>query len=123
VLSVLHAGLSSGETGSGFDRISSAFHSACPALTRAVREELHVLGRVIVTEMTPTPSPSPHAVLGFLEAAYLAPLARELTAALEREAEAAVLKEENTTLSGRIRRYSGRSRATVGGLVLLLLLL
>ena len=104
-MSLLHAGLSSSPAGdTGFDRVSSAFGAARPALMAAVSEELQVLGGV--TE-------SLHSVLAFLGAAYLAPLARELAAMLEREAETA--GKENTTLSGRILLYSAKSRATVGG--------
>ncbi|XP_056448397.1 uncharacterized protein KIAA0825 homolog [Gadus chalcogrammus] len=105
VLSFLHAALGScpaGET--GFDRVSSALHAARPALVTAVSEELQVLGGVTETL---------HAVLAFVAAAYLSPLARELASVMEREAETAV--KENTTLSGRILRYSAKSKATVGG--------
>ncbi|CAL8346834.1 unnamed protein product [Lota lota] len=103
VLSVLRAGLSScpaGET--GFDRVSSAFSAARPALIQAVSEELQALGRITETL---------HTVMAFLDAAYLAPLARELASMMASESETAV--KHNTTLSGRILRYSAKSRATV----------
>ncbi|KAJ3603758.1 hypothetical protein NHX12_028499 [Muraenolepis orangiensis] len=105
VLSVLRAGPSgpcpaAGVT--GFDRVSSAVRRARPTLLRAAREELHALGGM--TE-------SWRAAAGFLGAAYLTPLARELTSMMEKECEAAL--KDNATLSGRIRRYSAKSRATV----------
>ncbi|CAL8248755.1 unnamed protein product [Merluccius merluccius] len=108
VLSVLRADQSlyaAGDT--GFDRVASAFRAARPALIQAVREELHVLGRVTETH---------HAVVGFLDAAYLAPLARQLASMMEKESERAL--KDNTALRGRIRRYSAKSRATVAPLEL-----
>ncbi|XP_071783596.2 uncharacterized protein KIAA0825 homolog [Centroberyx gerrardi] len=107
VLALLHSALSSGPGGeTGFDRLAVGFRSVAPALTQALREELHVLSRLA----------EPHAILGFLNAAYLSTVARELASMMERECETAL--KDNTSLSGKIGKYSARSRATVAPLEL-----
>ncbi|XP_060927572.1 uncharacterized protein KIAA0825 homolog [Limanda limanda] len=100
---ILHSTLSSSPGGEthGFDRLALGFHSAIPALTQALTEELQVLSRL--TE--------PHTVLGFLNAAYFGTVARELASLVERECEMAL--RDNSTISGKIKKYSARSRATV----------
>uniref|UniRef100_A0A667Y3Q1 KIAA0825 n=1 Tax=Myripristis murdjan TaxID=586833 RepID=A0A667Y3Q1_9TELE len=102
VLALLHSALSSslgGET--GFDRLASGFRSVAPALTQALREELHVVSRLV----------EPPAVLGFFNAAYLSTVARELASMMEKECETAL--KDNTTFCGKLRKYSAKSRATV----------
>ncbi|XP_026200084.1 uncharacterized protein KIAA0825 homolog isoform X2 [Anabas testudineus] len=102
VLVIMHSALScspGGET--GFDRLALGFRSVVPALFQALREELYVLSRLA----------EPHTVLGFLNAAYLSTVARELTSLVEGECETAL--RGNTTLSSKIKKYSARSRATV----------
>lgn len=89
-----------GET--GFDRLAVGFRSVVPALTQALSDELNVLTRV--TE--------PHAILGFLNAAYLSTVARELASLMERECETAL--RDNTTLGSKIRKYSAKSSSAVG---------
>lgn len=89
-----------GET--GFDRLAMGFRSVVPALSQAITEELHVLTRLA----------EPHTILGFLNGAYFSTVARELTSLVERECETAL--RDNTTLSSKIKKYSARSRATVG---------
>lgn len=89
-----------GET--GFDRLAIGFRSVVPALTQALTEELHVLSRL--AEL--------HTILGFLNVAYLSTVARELASLMERECETAL--RDNTTLTNKIKKYSARSRATVG---------
>ncbi|XP_038560256.1 uncharacterized protein KIAA0825 homolog [Micropterus salmoides] len=102
VLDLLLAALSSSPIGeTGFDRLATGFRSVVPALTQALTEELHVLSRL--TE--------PQTILGFLNAAYLSTVARELASLMERECETAL--RDNTTLSSKIKKYSARSRATV----------
>lgn len=91
---------SGGET--GFDRLAVGFRSVVPALTQALSDELNVLTRV--TE--------PHTILGFLNAAYLSTVARDLASLMERECETAL--RDNTTLGSKIRKYSARSSSTVG---------
>nr|XP_019949157.1 PREDICTED: uncharacterized protein KIAA0825 homolog [Paralichthys olivaceus] len=100
---ILHSTLSSSPGGEthGFDRLALGFHSAVPALTQALTEELQVLSRL--TE--------PHTILGFLNAAYFGTVARELASLVERECEMAL--RDNTTISSKIKKYSARSRATV----------
>uniref|UniRef100_UPI0037E8A58D uncharacterized protein KIAA0825 homolog n=1 Tax=Semicossyphus pulcher TaxID=241346 RepID=UPI0037E8A58D len=85
----------------GFDRLAAGFRSVVPALTQALTEELHVLSRLA----------EPHTILGFINAAYLSTVARELASMMERECETAL--RDNTTLSSKIKKYSARSRATV----------
>ncbi len=102
VLDLLSALSSSPGGETGFDRLAVGFRSVVPALTQALTEELHVLSRL--TE--------PHTILGFLNAAYLSTVARELASMMERECETAL--RDNTTLSSKIKKYSARSRATVG---------
>lgn len=100
---LLLSALSSSPGGeSGFDGLARGFRHAVPALTRALTEELRVLSRLA----------EPQTVLGFLNMAYLDTVARELASLMERECEAAL--RDNTTLSGKIKKYSARSRATVG---------
>ncbi|XP_070760941.1 uncharacterized protein KIAA0825 homolog [Enoplosus armatus] len=102
VLDLLLSALSSSPGGeTGFDRLAIGFHSVVPALTQALTEELHVLSRLA----------EPHTILGFLNAAYLGTVARELASLMERECETAL--RDNTTLSSKIKKYSARSRATV----------
>ncbi|XP_041644003.1 uncharacterized protein KIAA0825 homolog [Cheilinus undulatus] len=102
VLVLLLSALSSGPGGeTGFDRLAVGFCSAIPALTQALTEELHVLSRLA----------EPHTILGFINAAYLSTVARELTSLMERECEIAL--RDNTTFSSKIKKYSARSRATV----------
>ncbi|XP_056275657.1 uncharacterized protein KIAA0825 homolog isoform X2 [Pseudoliparis swirei] len=99
---LLLSALSSSPGGeSGFDGLARGFRHAVPALTRALTEELRVLSRLA----------EPQTVLGFLNMAYLDTVARELASLMERECEAAL--RDNTTLSGKIKKYSARSRATV----------
>lgn len=103
VLFMMHSALSSSPGGeTGFDRLALGFDSVVPALFQALRDELDVLTRLA----------EPYTVLGFLNAAYLSTVARELTSLLERECETAL--RDNTTLSSKIKKYSARSRATVG---------
>ncbi|XP_074494372.1 uncharacterized protein KIAA0825 homolog isoform X2 [Sebastes fasciatus] len=102
VLALLLSALSSSPGGeTGFDRLAIGFRSVVPALTGALTEELHVLSRLA----------EPHTILGFLNAAYLSTVARELASLMERECETAL--RDNTTLSSKIKKYSARSRATV----------
>ncbi|XP_051279687.1 uncharacterized protein KIAA0825 homolog isoform X1 [Dicentrarchus labrax] len=107
VLDLLFSALSSSPGGeTGFDRLAVGFRSVVPALTQALTEELHVLSRLA----------EPHAILGFLNAAYLSTVARELASMMERESETAL--RDNTTLSSKLKKYSARSRATVAPLEL-----
>lgn len=103
VLVLLHSAMSSSPgSETGFDRLTMGFRSVVPALTQALTEDLHVLPRLA----------EPHTILGFLNAAYLSTVARELASLVERESETAL--RDNTTLSSKIKKYSARSRATVG---------
>lgn len=100
---LMHSALScsaGGET--GFDRLALGFRSVVPALSQSITEELHVLTRLA----------EPNTVLGFLNAAYLSTVARELTSVVARECETAL--RDNTTISSKIKKYSARSRAAVG---------
>uniref|UniRef100_A0A671Y1N2 KIAA0825 n=1 Tax=Sparus aurata TaxID=8175 RepID=A0A671Y1N2_SPAAU len=102
VLDLLLSALSSNPGGeTGFDRLATGFHSAVPALTQALTDELHVLSRLA----------EPHTILGFLNTAYLSTITYELASQMERECETAL--RDNTTLSSKIKKYSARSRATV----------
>ncbi|XP_036953072.1 uncharacterized protein KIAA0825 homolog isoform X5 [Acanthopagrus latus] len=102
VLDLLLSALSSSPGGeTGFDRLATGFHSAVPALTQALTDELHVLSRLA----------EPHTILGFLNTAYLSTVTHELASQMERECETAL--RDNTTLSSKIKKYSARSRATV----------
>ncbi|KAM3610859.1 uncharacterized protein V6R79_009706 [Siganus canaliculatus] len=85
----------------GFDRLADSFRSVVPALTQALTDEIHVLSRLV----------DPHAILGFVNAAYLSTVVQELTSLMERECETAL--RDNTSLSSKIKKYSARSRATV----------
>lgn len=103
VLDLLLSALSSNPGGeTGFDRLATGFHSAVPALTQALTDELHVLSRLA----------EPHTILGFLNTAYLSTITYELASQMERECETAL--RDNTTLSSKIKKYSARSLATVG---------
>lgn len=103
VLDLLLSALSSNPGGeTGFDRLATGFHSAVPALTQALTDELHVLSRLA----------EPHTILGFPNTAYLSTITYELASQMERECETAL--RDNTTLSSKIKKYSARSRATVG---------
>lgn len=102
MLDLLSALSSSPGGQTGFDRLAVGFHSVVPALTQALTDELNVLSRLA----------EPHTILGFLNAAYLSTVARELASLMERECETAL--RDNTTLSSKIKKYSARSRATVG---------
>ncbi|XP_055367213.1 uncharacterized protein KIAA0825 homolog isoform X2 [Betta splendens] len=102
VQALIHSALScSPGAETGFDRLALAFGAVVPALSQAIAEELHVLTRLAES----------HTVLGFLNAAYLSTVARELTSLVEREREAAL--RDNTTVSSKIKKYSARSRAAV----------
>uniref|UniRef100_A0AAQ4QR00 KIAA0825 n=1 Tax=Gasterosteus aculeatus aculeatus TaxID=481459 RepID=A0AAQ4QR00_GASAC len=102
VLALLVSALSSSPGGeSGFDRLAKGFRNAAPALTQALQEEIHVLSRLA----------EPCTLLGFLNVAYFSTVAQELASLMERESETAL--RDNTTLSGKIKKYSARSRATV----------
>lgn len=101
--STLHSILSSSLSGeTGFDRLALGFRLVIPTLIQALTEELQVLSRLA----------EPNAILCFLNASYFATVAQELSSLLERECEMAL--RDNTTLSGKIKKYSARSRATVG---------
>ncbi|XP_019750172.1 uncharacterized protein KIAA0825 homolog [Hippocampus comes] len=102
MLALLHCAMSSSPANvTGFDRVTVAFRSVVPALTQALTEDLHILPRVVEQD----------AILGFLNASYLRPLARELTSLMERECETAL--RDNTMPGSKIKRYSSKSRATV----------
>ncbi|XP_054629788.1 uncharacterized protein KIAA0825 homolog isoform X2 [Dunckerocampus dactyliophorus] len=101
-LALLHSAMCSSPPGvTGFDRVTMAFHSVTPALTQALTEDLHVLPKVA----------EPHAILVFLNAAYLRPVAAELSFLMERDCKTAL--RDNTMLSSKIKKYSSKSRATV----------
>ncbi|XP_049618135.1 uncharacterized protein KIAA0825 homolog isoform X1 [Syngnathus scovelli] len=100
MLALLHSAMSSSPAGvTGFDRVTAAFRSVVPALTQALTEDLRVLPRIV----------EPHAILGFLNASYLRPVASELSSLLERECDTAL--RDNTMLGSKIKR--SKSRATV----------
>ncbi|XP_047448436.1 uncharacterized protein KIAA0825 homolog isoform X2 [Mugil cephalus] len=102
VLDILHSNLCSSPGGeTGFDRLAMSFCNVVPVLIQALKEELQVLSRL--TE--------PHTILGFLNAAYLSTVAQELLSLMERECETA--QRDNTLLSGKMRKYSAKSRTTV----------
>lgn len=101
VLDLLSALSSSPGGETGFDRLTAGLHSVVPALTQAFTEELSVLSRLA----------EPHTILSFLSTAYLSTVAQELSSLMEKECEAAL--RDNTSRS-KIKRYSARSRATVG---------
>lgn len=102
MLDLLSALSSSPGGDTGFDRLAVGFRSVVPALTQALSDELNVLTRVM----------EPHTILGFLNAAYLSTVARELASLMERECETAL--RDNTTLGSKIRKYSAKSSSTVG---------
>lgn len=88
-----------GET--GFDKLAAGFHSVVPVLTQALIDELNVLSGLA----------EPHAVLGFLSAAYLSTIAQELTSLMEKECEMAL---RDNTSSYKVKKYSAKCHATVG---------
>lgn len=103
VVGILHSSMSScagGET--GFDRLVTGFCNAIQHVTKALTEELQVLCRVV----------EPQVVLRFLNVAYFGAVAQQLSSQMEREYETA--QRDNTALSSKIKKYSARSRATVG---------
>uniref|UniRef100_A0A3Q0RES8 Uncharacterized protein n=1 Tax=Amphilophus citrinellus TaxID=61819 RepID=A0A3Q0RES8_AMPCI len=103
VLGVLHSTLSSSQSSeTGFDRLAVSFCSMVPVLTQALKEELHVLSRLA----------EPHTILGFINAAYLTTVATEFGSLMERECETA--HRDNTAPSVKTKKYSVKSRATVG---------
>lgn len=100
---VLHSSLCSSPGGeTGFDRVATGFCSAVPCLTQALKEDLQVLSSL--TE--------PHTILSFLNVAYFGTVAQEMALEMEREFE--TVQRDNTVLSSKIKKYSARSRATVG---------
>ncbi|XP_029367115.1 uncharacterized protein KIAA0825 homolog [Echeneis naucrates] len=102
VETILHSTLNSSPScETGFDRLAMGFRLVIPVLTQALTEELQVLSKLA----------EPHTILGFLNAAYLNIVAQELASLVERECELAL--RDNTTLSGKIKKYSAKSRATV----------
>ncbi|XP_061906965.1 uncharacterized protein KIAA0825 homolog isoform X2 [Entelurus aequoreus] len=102
MLALLHSAMrSSPPAVTGFDRVTAAFRSVTPVLTRTLTEDLHVLPRVA----------EPHAILAFLNAAYLRPVAGELALLVTKESERAL--RDNTMLGSKIKKYSTKSRATV----------
>uniref|UniRef100_A0A3B3X923 KIAA0825 n=1 Tax=Poecilia mexicana TaxID=48701 RepID=A0A3B3X923_9TELE len=102
VLSILHSSMSSSPGGeSGFDRLTTGFCNVVQHVTQALTEELQVLSRVV----------EPEVVLGFLNVAYFGAIAQEMTSQMEREFETA--QRDNTALSGKTKKYSVMSRATV----------
>lgn len=105
VLDLLSALSVSPGSETGFDRLAVGFRSVVPALTQALKDELNVLSRLAVQ----------HTILAFLNAAYLNTVARELASLMKRECETAL--RDNTTLSNKIKKFSARSRATVGKLL------
>lgn len=103
VLSVLRSALSSSPGNeTGFDRLAKSFNCAVPVLTQTLIEELHVLSRLA----------EPHTILAFLNAVYLNTVVQELASQMERECETA--QRDNTAPSSKIKKYSARSRTTVG---------
>ncbi|KAM6965419.1 uncharacterized protein KIAA0825 homolog [Aplochiton taeniatus] len=106
VLHLLHSCVSSSPGGeTGFSRLAQGLQAAAPALIRALRDELRVLTRLA----------EPHAILGFLNGAYLGTVAKELAAMMERECET-TLKENTAPGSGKTRRCSARSKVSVAPL-------
>ncbi|XP_076585875.1 uncharacterized protein KIAA0825 homolog isoform X1 [Chaetodon auriga] len=101
VLDLLSALSSSPGGETGFDRLAVGFRSVVPALTQALTDELYVLSRLV----------EPPTILGFLNAAYLSTVARELASLMEREYETAL--RDNTLHSSKMRKYSARSRVNV----------
>ncbi|XP_007562817.1 uncharacterized protein KIAA0825 homolog isoform X1 [Poecilia formosa] len=102
VLSILHSSMSSSPGGeSGFDRLTTGFCNVVQHVTQALTEELQVLSRVV----------EPEVVLGFLNVAYFGAITQEMTSQMEREFETA--QRDNTALSGKTKKYSVMSRATV----------
>ncbi|XP_056150158.1 uncharacterized protein KIAA0825 homolog [Lampris incognitus] len=102
VIALLHSALSSSSgSDTGFGRLSVGLRSVAPVLTQAIKEDLHVLSRLA----------EPHTILGFLNTAYLSTVAQELASMMARESETAL--KDNTTLSGKIKKYSAMSRASV----------
>ncbi|XP_058493319.1 uncharacterized protein KIAA0825 homolog isoform X1 [Solea solea] len=107
VQAILHSTLSSSQGGeTGFERLVLGFCSLIPDLTQRLTEELHVLCGLA----------EPHTVLAFLNAAYFRTVAQELSSLVDQACEMAL--RDNTTLGGKIKKYSARSRATVAPLEL-----
>lgn len=103
VLGIVHSTLSTSQIGeTGFDRLAMGFCSMVPILTQALKEELHVLSGLA----------EPHTILGFINEAYLNTVATEFASLMERECETA--HRDNTAPSVKTKKYSVKSRATVG---------
>lgn len=85
----------------GFDKLAAGFHSVVPVLTQALIDEINVLSRLVES----------HTILAFLSAAYLSPVAQELTSLMERECEMAL---RDNTSSYKVKKYSTKCQATVG---------
>lgn len=107
VLDLLSALFSSPGGETGFDRLAVGLRSVVPVLTQGLMDEINILSRLA----------EPHAILGLINAAYLSTVARELVCLMEKECEMAL--RDNSTLSSKIKKYSARSRATVGKVALL----
>lgn len=101
MVDLLSASCASPGCDTGFDRLVAGFHGAVPVLTQALTDELHVLSRLVEA----------HAIVGFLSAAYLSPVAQELTSLMEKECEMAL---RDNTSSSKVKKYSAKSPATVG---------
>ncbi|XP_055080288.1 uncharacterized protein KIAA0825 homolog isoform X2 [Periophthalmus magnuspinnatus] len=98
-VALLHSTLSSSASGeTGFDRLTVGFHSVAPLLSQALKEEIHVLSHLV----------DQHSILGFLSAAYLDTVARELASLMERECEAA--RRDNTAVTSKNRKSSAKSQ-------------
>lgn len=104
---ILHSSVSSSPGETGFDRLALGLSSTIPVLTQALTEELQVLSGLV----------EPHTILAVLNVAYFRTVAQELSSLMEKEFEAAL--RDNTTLSSKIKKYSARSRATVGRLMVI----
>uniref|UniRef100_A0AAV2MRP5 KIAA0825 n=1 Tax=Knipowitschia caucasica TaxID=637954 RepID=A0AAV2MRP5_KNICA len=89
---------SGGET--GFDRLTEGFRCVIPLLLQALNEEIHVLSH----------SMDQHSILGFLNAAYLDTVVRELSTLMERECEVAL--RDNTTVPSKFRKSSTKSQVS-----------
>uniref|UniRef100_A0A3B4AIT1 KIAA0825 n=1 Tax=Periophthalmus magnuspinnatus TaxID=409849 RepID=A0A3B4AIT1_9GOBI len=99
LIALLHSTLSSSASGeTGFDRLTVGFRSVVPLLSQALKEEIHVLSHLV----------DQHSILGFLSAAYLDTVARELASLMERECEAA--RRDNTAVTSKNRKSSAKSQ-------------
>uniref|UniRef100_A0A3B4AIS6 KIAA0825 n=1 Tax=Periophthalmus magnuspinnatus TaxID=409849 RepID=A0A3B4AIS6_9GOBI len=74
--------------------LTVGFRSVVPLLSQALKEEIHVLSHLV----------DQHSILGFLSAAYLDTVARELASLMERECEAA--RRDNTAVTSKNRKSS-----------------